>query len=164
MSDSTPQNPEPGSYPPVPPAPGAGQPAAYPPPAPPAYGSAPAYGSVPAYGSAPAEPAYGSPAYGAAPAYGYGAPAKTNTLAIVSLISSIASFVILPVIGSIVGVITGHMSLNQLKTSGEQGRGMALAGTIVGWVGLGLTILGIIAAILFFSFFVAVYQQSGGNV
>ncbi|MEI3847442.1 MULTISPECIES: DUF4190 domain-containing protein [unclassified Microbacterium] len=167
MSDSTPQspqNPEPGSYPPVPPPPSPAQasPGAYPPASqgayPPAYGSDPAaapgaaYGSTQAYGSAPS--------YG----YGYGAPAKTNTLAIVSLISSIASFVILPFIGSIVGVITGHMSLNQLKTSGEQGRGMALAGTIVGWVGLGLTILGIIAAIVFFSFFAAIYQQSGGSV
>ena len=169
VSDNTPQNPapEPGSYPPVPPTPAADQPAqpapgAYPPPAqgaypPPAYGSpagsAPAYGATPAYGSAPA--------YGAAPAYGYGAPAKTNTLAIVSLIASISAFVILPFIGSVVGVITGHMSLNQLKTNGEQGRGMALAGTIVGWVGLGLAILGTIAAILFFSFLVGMYGQYG---
>ncbi|WP_052676770.1 DUF4190 domain-containing protein [Microbacterium trichothecenolyticum] len=135
---------------------------AYPPPAqggaypPPAYGS-PA-GSAPTYGA----PAYGSaPAYGAAPGYGYGAPAKTNTLAIVSLIASISAFVILPFIGSVVGVITGHMSLNQLKTSGEQGRGMALAGTIVGWVGLGLAILGTIAAILFFSFLAGMYGQYG---
>ncbi|MFK4837032.1 DUF4190 domain-containing protein, partial [Microbacterium sp. ZW T2_14] len=119
----------------------------------------------PPYGTAaPAAPSYGTaPAYGAAPGYGYGAQPKTNTLAIVSLIASIASFIIVPFVGSVVGVITGHMSLNQLKTSGEQGRGMALAGTIVGWVGLGLAILGIIAAILFFGFFVAVYQQTGGT-
>ena len=173
MSDPTPQNPapEPGAYPPVPPAPAAGQsappaaPGAYPPPAqgaypPPAYG-APAstpdhpYGAPPAYGAAPA--------YGTAAGYGYGAQAKTNTLAIVSLIASIAAFIIVPFVGSIVGVITGHMSLNQLKTSGEQGRGMALAGTIVGWVGLGLAILGIIAAIAFFGFFLAVYQETGGT-
>ena len=165
---------QPGAYPPAapapqqaPPAPPAAQPAAYPPPAqgaypPPAYG-APAtpapYGSAPAYGTGPG---YGAaPAYGAAPGYGYGAPAKTNTLAIVSLIASIASFVILPFVGSIVGVITGHMSLKQLKTSGEQGRGMALAGTIVGWVGLGLAVLGIIAMILFFMFSFAVYSSTG---
>jgi hypothetical protein len=171
VSDPTPQNPapEPGAYPPVPPAPGATQPAppaapgAYPPPAqgaypPPAYG-APTPGAAASYGTAPA---YGAaPAYGSAP--GYGAPAKTNTLAIVSLIASISGFVILPFIGSVVGVITGHMSLNQLKTSGEQGRGMALAGTIVGWVGLGLAIIGIIAAIAFFAFFMSVYQQTGGT-
>jgi len=162
---------QPGAYPlaapapqpaPAPQAPPTAQPAAYPPPAqpgaypPPAYGSSatPApYGSAPAYGAAPA--------YGSAPGYGYGAPAKTNTLAIVSLIASISSFVILPFIGSIVGVITGHMSLKQLKTSGEQGRGMALAGTIVGWVGLGLTILGIVAMILFFMFSFAMYSSTG---
>ncbi|WP_318152767.1 DUF4190 domain-containing protein [Microbacterium helvum] len=172
MSDTSP-TPEPGAYPPVPPAPPAAQPGAYPPPAtetaapaapaaypppaqgaypPPAYGTpaSPApYGTAPAYGAAPG--------YAAAPGYGYGAPAKTNTLAIVSLIASIASFVILPLVGSIVGVITGHMSLKQLKTSGEQGRGMALAGTIVGWVGIGLTIIGIVAFVLFF---VAIYSTA----
>ncbi|MBD3940847.1 DUF4190 domain-containing protein [Microbacterium sp. NEAU-LLC] len=172
VSDTSP-TPEPGAYPPVPPAPPAAQPGAYPPPAtetaapaapaaypppaqgaypPPAYGTpaSPApYGTAPAYGAAPG--------YAAAPGYGYGAPAKTNTLAIVSLIASIASFVILPLVGSIVGVITGHMSLKQLKTSGEQGRGMALAGTIVGWVGIGLTIIGIVAFVLFF---VAIYSTA----
>jgi hypothetical protein len=85
--------------------------------------------------------------------YGYGAPAKTNTLAIVSLVASIAAFVILPFIGSVVGVITGHIALGQIKRTGEQGRGLALGGTIAGWVGLGLTILGVILAIMFFSFF-----------
>ena len=158
MSDQNPQNPAPehGAYPPVPPAP-APEPAAYPP----AQGAYP----PPPYGAAPAAaPTYGTaPAYGAAPGYGYGAQPKTNTLAIVSLIASIASFIIVPFVGSIVGVITGHMSLHQLKTSGEQGRGMALAGTIVGWVGLGLALLGIIAAILFFGFFFAVYQETGGT-
>ncbi|GAA5204288.1 DUF4190 domain-containing protein [Microbacterium jejuense] len=186
MSDTSP-TPEPGAYPPVPPAPPAAQPAAqpgaypppaaepaapaqpgaYPPPAqgaypPPAYGApaAPApYGTAPAYGAAPGYAA--TPGYAAAPGYGYGAPAKTNTLAIVSLIASIASFVILPLVGSIVGVITGHMSLKQLKTSGEQGRGMALAGTIVGWVGLGLTILGVLLAVLFISLSLAAYSTSG---
>jgi len=160
VSDQNPQNPAPeqgGAYPPVPPAP-APAPGAYPP----AQGAYP----PPPYGAAAptAAPSYGTaPAYGAAPGYGYGAQPKTNTLAIVSLIASIASFIIVPFVGSVVGVITGHMSLNQLKTSGEQGRGMALAGTIVGWVGLGLAILGIIAAILFFAFFVSVYQQTGGT-
>lgn len=141
MSDSPPQNPaQPGGYPPAQ--------GAYPPPAQGAYPPPPAYGAYPA-----------PPAYGAAPPYGYGAPAKTNTLAIVSLIASIAGFVILPFIGSLVGVITGHLSLSQLRTSGEEGRGLALAGTIVGWVGLGLAILGIVAVVLFFSYFVAMYPS-----
>ena len=47
-------------------------------------------------------------------------------------------FVLIPVIPSVVAVITGHIALGQVKKTGEQGRGLALAGTIVGWVGVGL--------------------------
>jgi hypothetical protein len=162
VSDSTPDAPNPapapGAYPPPPAynAPDAPAPAA--PAAPPAYSAPPAYGTTPGYGTTQA---YGTaPAYGAAPAYSYGATAKTNTLAIVSLIASIAGLTFVPFIGSIVGVITGHMSLSQIKRTGEQGRGLALGGTITGWVGIALSILAIIAAIAFFSFIVATYPTT----
>jgi uncharacterized membrane protein len=36
------------------------------------------------------------------------------------------------------------MSLGQIKRTGEGGRGLGLAGTIIGWVSLGLWILGLI--------------------
>jgi hypothetical protein len=45
------------------------------------------------------------------------------------------------------------MALSQIKRTGEGGRGMALAGTIIGWVGLGFLILGIIAFLAFLPFF-----------
>ena len=64
---------------------------------------------------------------------------KTNTLAIVSLI--LAFF--LPLIGAILG----HVALGQIKKSGEEGRGLALAGVIIGWV---LTALAILSTFLFF--------------
>ena len=168
MSDnSTPDAPAPGpaGYPgsspagqgAYPPPPGQGaypQQGAYPPPSPSAYPQPAQGGQPPAYGA----PAYGTPPYGAAPAYGYGAQPKTNALSIVSLIASIVGFIgILPIIGSIGGVITGHISLNQLKTSGENGRGMALAGTIVGYVGLAFWIIG---AIVLFSFIAWAASQS----
>lgn len=138
---STPPAGDPSNIPPVPPA-SEGYPTA--PPAPQAYPAAP--------------PASGYPA---APAYGaYAPPAKTNTLAVVSLVSAIVGFVLIPFIASIVAVITGHMSLNQIKQSGEQGRGMALAGTIIGWVGIGFSILGIIALLAFIPFFIAVVENS----
>lgn len=130
--------------PPAPPAaPDASRAGAYPPPAAPVYG-APAY-TAPQYPqSAYGQPGYGQPSapYGQpAPGYGYAPPRPTNVLAIVSLIASIAGLSLLPFIGSIAGVITGHMSLKALKTSGENGRGLALAGTIVGWVGAGIWLL-----------------------
>ena len=91
------------------------------------------------------------PAYGAAPAYAaYPQGPKTNTLAIVSLVSSLVGVFVIPVIGQIVGIITGHMSLNQIKRTGENGRGLGLAGVIIGWVSLGLAIVGIILFIAWF--------------
>ena len=82
---------------------------------------------APPSGGYPAAPGYSSPPAG-----------KTSTLAIVALISAIVGFVLIPVIPSVVAVITGHIALGQVKKTGEQGRGLALAGTIVGWVGVGL--------------------------
>ena len=61
-----------------------------------------------------------------------------------SLVSSLVGLLIIPLLGSIAGVVTGHMSLGQIKRTGEQGRGLALAGTIIGYVGLAFVLLGII--------------------
>jgi hypothetical protein len=66
--------------------------------------------------------------------------AETNTLAIVSLIASIASWIIIPGLGGIIGVICGIMARNQIKTSeGRQtGDGLALGGIIVGGINIAL--------------------------
>jgi hypothetical protein len=78
----------------------------------------------------------------------------TNGLAIASLILSISAFVALPLIGSIAGVICGHMARAQLRRAqyAQEGNGLALAGLIVGWVGIAfyalllLFLLGVIFA------------------
>jgi hypothetical protein len=71
--------------------------------------------------------------------------------------------VIIPFIGSIVGAITGHISLGQIKKTGEQGRGLALAGVIIGWVGLALAIIGTIVFMAWLGWFMANYQQFQTN-
>lgn len=97
----------------------------------------------------PAPPAAGQP-YMAAPSYAaYPTGPKTNTLAIVSLVASIVGVTLFPFIGNLVGVITGHISLGQIKRTGESGRGLALAGVIVGWVGLAIMIILTIVVISF---------------
>jgi len=117
-------------------------PPAYTPPAPPAYGAAPA---APAYGAAPAAPAYGA-APAAPQAYspqGYGQQAagdKWNVLAIISLVS--AFFV------SLDAVICGHIALNQIKRTGEKGRGLAIAGLVLGYLGLISGIIFIVVVVL----------------
>ncbi|WP_338037137.1 DUF4190 domain-containing protein [Natronosporangium hydrolyticum] len=59
------------------------------------------------------------------------------------------SVIVLPI--AIVGAILGHVGLKQCRERGEGGRGMALTGVIVGWIGAGLSVLLLLAAILFFT-------------
>lgn len=66
---------------------------------------------------------------------GYAPAVKTNTLAVVSLIS--AFFV------PLVAIITGHISLSQIKKSypTEGGEGLAKAGLILGYIFTAISIL-----------------------
>ena len=63
---------------------------------------------------------------------------QTNTLAVVSLVSGILSWFMLPLIGAIVAIITGHMARNQIKASfGTQtGDILAIVGLILGYLNL----------------------------
>ncbi len=74
--------------------------------------------------------------------YPYPAPVvarHTNGFAIASLVCSLATFVACG-IGSILGIVFGHIARSQIKRTGEDGAGMALAGLIIGYVCLGLAV------------------------
>lgn len=81
------------------------------------------------YGQSGPQP-YSQPNYGG----GHGQPpaTKTNGLAVASLILGLTGFITCG-FTSILAVIFGHVSLAQIKRDGADGRGMALAGTILGW-------------------------------
>jgi hypothetical protein len=81
---------------------------------------------------------------------------RTNGMAIGALICSIAGLVTCAA-SSIVGVILGIIALNQIKETGEEGRGMALAGIIIGGVVTALIVIGVIA---YFAFFVWLINES----
>ena len=51
---------------------------------------------------------------------------RTNVLAIVAFV---LSFVV-----TVGGIVCGHVALRQIKRTGEQGRGLALAATVLGYV------------------------------
>lgn len=65
-----------------------------------------------------------------------------NPLAIASLVLSIVG--ICCGVGSIIGIILGFVALNQIKTSGQQGAGLAKAGIIIGFITLALGIIWVI--------------------
>lgn len=69
--------------------------------------------------------------------------ATTNGLAIASLVLGI---VWIYWIGSILAVIFGHIALRQIDDTGrtQQGRGMAIAGLVLGYVGVGFLALFIV--------------------
>lgn len=64
---------------------------------------------------------------------------KTNSLAIASLVVSLICCAPL-------GVIFGHMAISQINRTGEGGRGLAVAGLVIGYVGCALGVLYMIVA------------------
>src|SRR3954463_15006378 len=89
---------------------------------PPGYGPPPAYGQ-PAYGP---PPGYGPPGYGPPPGFPPAYPRPTNTMAILALV---LAFVFAPA-----GLILGIVARKQIRQTGEEGDGLALAGIIVGGI------------------------------
>jgi hypothetical protein len=68
--------------------------------------------------------------------------ATTNGLAIVSLACGIGQFAFGP-LATIPAIVCGHVARSQIKRTGEQGAGLALAGLILGWAAvlLGIVLL-----------------------
>ncbi|OKH82355.1 hypothetical protein EB75_12765 [Mycobacterium sp. ST-F2] len=134
-------------------------PEAFPPPPPPATGY-PAPGYPPPVAPYPpvAQGYPGMPPMPGMMPMGYAPVPKTNGLAIASLVCSLLGLVTCAGT-SILGVIFGHLAKSQIKQSGEEGEGMALAGLIVGYIGL--AIFGLIA--LFYFGLIAVIVGSGNS-
>ncbi|MGY2076864.1 MULTISPECIES: DUF4190 domain-containing protein [unclassified Blastococcus] len=116
--------------------PGAGDP--YGAPGPATWGQAQApYGGYPQAGvyqgppppHGPGYPPY-SPPYG----YPYALPQRTNGMAIASMVLGILW---LYWIGSILALVFGYTAKRQIQERGEAGGGMATAGIVLGWIGVG---------------------------
>jgi hypothetical protein len=123
------------------------------PPPPPQYGPPPPqYGPPPPqYG--PPRPQYGPPGpYG--PQFGY-AGRRTNNLAIAAICCGIGQVIAGP-FAAVPAIILGVMSLGQVRQTGEDGRGMAIAGIVLGIAGL---ILDVIFVIIFIAFWHHVSTQ-----
>lgn len=116
----------------------------------PSAGTGPSAPTPSAYAPPAGYPPQGGypPPSGWAPA-GYAPPNRTNPLAVASLVCSLAGLV--TGITVIAGIVLGHIALAQIRQTGEDGRTMALAGVIIGYVLVAIGILAIVAFILFFS-------------
>ncbi|MCI4659551.1 DUF4190 domain-containing protein [Cryobacterium zhongshanensis] len=77
---------------------------------------------------------------------------QRNTLALVAFIGSF--FV------SLVGIVCGHIALKQIKRTGQDGRGFALAGVIIGYVGFVSGAIAIVMIVATISAATAVYSST----
>src|SRR6266545_4157321 len=70
----------------------------------------------------------------------YVMPRRTNGLAVASLACGIGQLFFW-FLAAIPAVVLGHMARRQIRQTGEDGAGMALAGLVLGWIGIVLTVL-----------------------
>ena len=80
-------------------------------------------------------------------------PAKTtSTLAVVSLVAGILGWTLLPLIGSLGAIIAGHMARGEIRRSAGtiDGDGYAIAGLVLGWGSVIVSIVGVLLVVVFF--------------
>lgn len=79
-------------------------------------------------------------------AYAPAASASTSGMAIASLILGISGLTIVPFFASIAAIIIGYMARNEIRQRPDElgGDGLALAGIIMGWIAVGVTVLGLL--------------------
>jgi len=76
-------------------------------------------------------------------------------MAIASLICGILGWTLLPLIGSVLAIVLGHMAKSEIRSSRNaiSGDGLATVGLVMGYITIGLavlgTLIGIIATLVF---------------
>lgn len=98
-------------------------------------------GPVAGYPVYPGAGAPGAPGAGY-PAAGY--PQQQPPMNTLSIVALVGGFLV-----NIVGIVCGHIALSQIKRTGERGRGLALAGLIIGYVSLAASVIAVISLIAF---------------
>ncbi len=89
----------------------------------------------------------------------------SSTLAMVSLIAGILGFTMLPILGSIVALVTGYEARKETSAVPPRasGDGLATAGIVMGWIQMGLSILGVCCFAAFFVFIIAASFSGNGH-
>ena len=78
----------------------------------------------------------------------------TSTMATVSMISGILGFFLFPLIASIIAIWTGYEARKETRSVPPRasGDGMATAGIVMGWIQIGLIVVSLCCAIVYFIF------------
>lgn len=74
----------------------------------------------------------------------------TSTTAVVSLIMGLLGWTLLPFVGGVVAIITGHIARSEIRRNPEalQGDGLAIAGLILGYAVIAVSLLALLAVVM----------------
>jgi Domain of unknown function (DUF4190) len=73
----------------------------------------------------------------------------THGLAVASLVFGILGWTLLPVLGAVIAVITGHVAIAEIRRGGSRGEGLAMAGLVLGWLQVLPCLLLVVVAVIF---------------
>jgi hypothetical protein len=102
------------------------------------------------------------------PPSGYGQwgppPPQTSSNATVALVLGICGFVVCPLICSILAIVFATKAYREIDGSGGRigGRGLAQAGLILGWIGVGFCALGLLFFAAWIVFAIGLTASEGG--
>lgn len=84
---------------------------------------------------------------------------QTSTTAIVSLVSGLLGWTLLPLIGSLVAIVTGHMARAEIRRNPQalEGDGLAIAGLVLGYAMVAIAVASVIAVVVFFGGLAALF-------
>lgn len=79
------------------------------------------------------------------PRYAPSPTVQTSGLAIASLVSGIAGWTVLPLLGSILAIFLGYAARNEIRRDPDRltGEGLAVTGLVLGWIMVGISVLGL---------------------
>jgi hypothetical protein len=81
----------------------------------------------------------------------------TNKFAIISLVLSLLGFIVVPL--AVVGIVLGHCSLYEIKRTGENGMGAAIAALVIGYI----EIIGAILIVIIYLWVLLTVGQASGR-
>ena len=89
---------------------------------------------------------------------------RTSSMAIVSLVAGLLGWTFAPWLGSIIAIITGHMARAEIRRdpAGLEGDGLAVAGLVLGWAMILLSVFTVLAIVLFFGGLAALAALAAG--
>jgi hypothetical protein len=89
---------------------------------------------------------------------------RTSSMAIVSLVAGLLGWTFAPWLGSIIAIITGHMARAEIRRdpAGLEGDGLAVAGLVLGWAMILLSVFTVLAIVLFFGGVAALAALTAG--